>query len=130
VKWSNCQLQARNALQRALANRYATKGIWERTEDWNSVTHEIKPFITAFADTLLPRIPLSGKFQKEAKQNLEWDFLFICLETEFSDIVEPIFSVPLLEPWYAAGRFPCGWDGEEFPDGWTGVIRDGKLMVF
>jgi hypothetical protein len=54
----------------------------------------------------------------------------ICIETEYRDLVEPVFAIPYLDTWYATGHYPCGWDGEEFPENWDGVIRDGWLIVF
>jgi hypothetical protein len=38
--------------------------------------------------------------------------------------------MPVVEPWYAKGHFPCGWDGDEFSDRWDGVVKGGQLMVF
>jgi hypothetical protein len=44
------------------------------------------------------------------------DLMLICLETHYQDIVKPVFHTPYLDIWYAAGHFPCGWDGDEFPE--------------
>jgi hypothetical protein len=83
-----------------------------------------------FVDSLLPKSAIPEKLLKKMKPRLSWDIMFICLEIEYSDIVKPFFYLPLLDPWYASGHLPCGWDGQEFPDDWDGVIREGKLIVF
>lgn len=121
---------ARNALQRSLESQYSTEGMWERAQEWAPLLIEIRPAIDGFVESLSPRIPLSDQLRTRLGHQLSWDISFICLKCEFSDIVEPIFSIPVLEPWYAAGHFPCGWDGKEFPRRWDGVIREGQLMVY
>lgn len=40
------------------------------------------------------------------------------------------FYGPLIDPWYERGHFPCGWTGEEFPNGWDGSIPKGEVIVF
>ena len=117
-------------MQRAIENQYPKPGMWERMQEWNPVVGEIRPLIESFVGTLLPRISILDKAKVQFKNNLRWDFLSLCMECEYSDIVEPIFSTKYLEPWYASGHFPCGWDGEEFPEAWDGIIPEGRLMVF
>jgi hypothetical protein len=123
-KWETCQLMARNTLQRFTENN------WNRSQEWNPITDELRPLILSFVDKLLPKFPLQGKALKNVKDALSWDIMFICLEHEYRDLVEPLFYIPVVEPWYATGHFPCGWDGDEFPDAWDGIIRGGQLMVF
>jgi hypothetical protein len=91
---------------------------------------ELRPIILSFVDGLLPKIPVSEKGRKNVRDALSWDIMLICLEHEYRDVTEPFFYIPLLDPWYAAGHFPCGWDGDEFPDDWDGGTRFGQLMVF
>ena len=79
---------------------------------------------------------------KNIKDSVSWDIMGLCLEIEYSDIVNPIFFIPHLDPWYASGHFPCGWDGDEFAhdfesgdetirfDGWRDLSRHGRLIVF
>ena len=105
--------------------------MWERLQEWNPLGKETGPLINSFIDSsLLPKIPLPDDLKVKIKHNLEYDFFYMLLECELSDISEPVFFLKHLEPWYAAGHFPCGWDGKQFPDGWDGVIHQGKLMVF
>jgi hypothetical protein len=124
-KWENCRLMARNALQ-----RFVEQQNWGRRQDWNPLSDELRPKIVSFIEELLPKTGLPAEVTKKVKDNLSWDIMFICLEQEYSDVVKPFFYIPLLDPWYAAGHCPCGWDGEEFPDRWDGVIPEGKLIVF
>src|ERR1041384_6654016 len=115
LKWSNCRLMARNAIQRRVESQYPKPGMWERLEEWNPLSDEVTPLINSFLDSLLPKIPVPEKSKVEIKHNLRSDFFFSCLECELSDISEVVFFFQHLDPWYAAGHFPCGWDGKKFP---------------
>ena len=130
VKWSNSQLQARNALQRGITDQFPKPGMWERMQEWNPLCEELKPVICPFVESLVSKLPINDKDRKKVTGNINWDLLFICLETHYQDIVKPIFYIPYLDPWYAAGHYPCGWDGDEFPEQWDGVVRGGQLIVF
>ncbi len=130
IKWKNSQLQARNALQRGITDQFPKLGMWERLQEWNPLVDELDSLIDPFVEDLMLRIPLKGKGLKNVNDSIRWDLGLICLETYYQDIVKPIFYVPCLEPWYAAGHFPCGWDGDEFPEQWDGVMRGGQLIVF
>ena len=99
-------------------------------QEWNPVVQSLYPFINPLADSLLLKIPLPNERKVKLGNSLRWDFLGVCMEIEYNDIVEPDFFAKHIEPWYAVGHFPCGWDGRQFPDGWDGIIRQGKLMVF
>jgi len=125
LKWENCRLMARNALYGALQERARI-----RSDDWNSLVEELRPRILRFVDGFTPGTKVSADVLDKVRPMVSWDLMLICFEFEYRDIVAPIFYIPILEPWYASGNFPCGWDGEEFPDRWDGVIRDGQLMVF
>ena len=124
-KWENCRLMAGNTLQRFVEQRR-----WERTRDWNPVTDELRPPIISFVTTLLEAKKIPPEIANKIRHKLSWDIMGICLEYEFRDVVPPFFYVPLLDPWYAKGHFPCGWNGEEFPERWNGYMGDGKLIVF
>jgi hypothetical protein len=133
-KWATCKLMARNALQRRIEARYPEDTVnhqfWHRMQEWNRISDELRPLILSFVDTLLPNIPVSEKGHKNIRAALSWEIMFICFEEEYRDVIEPLFYIPFVEPWYAAGHFPCGWDGDEFPDAWDGVIAGGQLMVY
>lgn|ERR1039458_3726145 len=133
-KWETCQLMARNTLQGKIEARYpedtVNHSFWHRSEEWNPIVKELRPLVHSFVDGLLPKFPLQDKALKNVRDAVSWDIMLICLEQEYRDLVKPFFYIPFVEPWYAAGHFPCGWDGDEFPDAWDGVIRDGQLMVF
>lgn len=134
LKWKNSKLQARNALKGRIEARYPEDRVkhyfWHRFQEWNSLADELDSVLDPFIEGLVARIPLNGKELKNVKDNLRWDLGLICLETHYEDIVKTVFFVPCLDPWYAAGHFPCGWDGDEFPAQWDGVIRGGQLIVF
>jgi hypothetical protein len=124
--WENCRLMASNATLRMLEER-----AWARAEEWNARVRKIRPEVTNFIEQrLLPKLQISGKILDETRANLQWDLMFIALEYEFRDVVEPIFHLKYLDPWYARGHFPCGWSGDEFPEHWDGIVKSGKLVVF
>jgi hypothetical protein len=133
-KWETCQLMAGNALHGKIEARYPEDTVnhyfWHRFQEWNSLAEELRPLVLSFVDDLLSKFPLKDKALKNVRAAFSWDIMAICLEFEFRDIVEPFFSIPVVEPWYAKGHFPCGWDGDEFPDRWNGIIVGGQLMVF
>ena len=125
VKWKNNKLVARNVLQEVVQARS-----WERMQAWNPICQEVDPIIMAFAENLVQNLDLASKDRNGVKECIVWDIGMICLEKEFEDLLKPFFYIPYLDSWYANGHFPCGWDGNEFPETWDGVIRCGKLMVF
>lgn len=98
-------------------------------EEWNPLCKELKLMICPFVEGLVSKVPLNDRDRRRVRDAINWDLLFICLEAHYQDIVKPIFYVPFLDPWYLAGHFPCGWDGDEFPAQWDGVIR-GQLIVY
>ena len=128
-KWKACHIMARNDamvaadwLKKMAVNGYKI-GIW--------LSKRSRPIIHTFVDKLIAGLPVTDKSKFDLKHDLSWDFMFICLEYEYRDVVEPLFTfIPVVDPWYAAGHFPCGWDGDEFPDGWDGVVQGGQLIVF
>lgn len=124
-KWETCCLAARNFLQGSVETRN-----WPRTQDWNPLADELRLEIVTFADALFSKRALPGDIVKKVKPQLSWDIMLICLEEEYRDVVEPAFYIPFLDRWYAEGHFPCGWDGDTFPDRWNGKVVEGKLIVF
>lgn len=133
-KWETCQLMAGNALHGKIEARYpedrVNHSFWHRFQEWGPLSDELRPLILSFVDGLLNKVPLQDKALKNIRDALSWDIMAICIEYEYRDLVEPFFYIPVVEPWYAAGHFPCGWDGDEFPDAWDGIICGGQLMVF
>jgi hypothetical protein len=124
-KWDNCELMARNALFDAVQRKS-----WEREQEWNPMVLEIRPRIYSFVETLLPKRPVPPQLAAKVRRGLPWPIMFICLEYAYRDLVPPMFYIPVIEPWFAAGHCPCGWDGEEFPEHWDGKVRRGRLIVY
>jgi hypothetical protein len=134
LKWENNRLAARNTLQEKIQARFQEDTVnhyfWHRLQEWNPLIHEVQAIVDPFIHSLVQKIPLKDKNLQKLKDNIVGDIKLILLEIHFQDIVKPIFYLPHLDPWYAAGHFPCGWDGDEFPEQWDGVIRGGQLIVF
>jgi len=124
-KWGDCQLMARNTLFDSVQRKS-----WDRGQEWGLLADELRPIIVGFVNSLTSKSPIPEGAREKVGHTIAWDIMLICFEHEYRDLVEPFFYIPILEPWYAAGHIPCGWDGAEFPDHWDGVIRDGRLMVF
>ena len=124
-KWQNCRLMARNVL-----HSLAEQKSWDRSQEWNPLIDELQPSIDFFVANILPKTGIPETIIAKIATQVSWDIKLICLEHHYSDVIDPPFYIPLLDPWYAAGHLPCGWDGDEFPEDWDGIIRDGKLMVF
>jgi hypothetical protein len=153
-KWENCRVDARNILQQLLA--YSERETpekaeqlrrWERRQQWGPFADELQPIIRSFVDTMVAKAPVPANVAEKVKRELSWDIFFICLEEEYRDLVEPPFYQPQLDQWYAKGHFPCGWDGEPFPERWPEneipyldakrirelwgeVVHQGRLIVF
>ena len=135
LKWKNSKLQARNALQGRIEARYPEDRVkhyfWHRHQEWNPLIDELRPpIIEPFVESLLGKIPLQDRDLESIRYALRSDLMFICLEAHYQDIVKPVFFTPYLDPWYAVGHFPCGWDGDEFPEQWDGEMHGGQLIVF
>jgi hypothetical protein len=71
-KWETCQLMARNLLQ-----RLTEKLPWQRAEEWDPLSDELRPLILAFVDSLLVRFPLKDKALKNVRDALSWDIMLI-----------------------------------------------------
>ncbi len=120
---------------------------WQRREEWNPSADELRPLIQSFVDALHVRTGIEAGVAEKIKSDVSWDIMGICFEEEYKDLEQPPFYLRYLDPWYASGHFPCGWDGKEFPEGWPEkelphlnadrvgelwghVLRKGRLIVF
>lgn len=153
-KWENCRLQASNVLsellglrERDMADKDEQLRHWQRREGWNPLADELRPLIQSFVDALHVRTGIDAGVAEKIKSDVSWDIMGICLEEEYKDLERPPFYLCYLDPWYASGHFPCGWDGKEFPERWPEkeldhlnadrvgelwgrVLRKGRLIVF
>jgi hypothetical protein len=123
--WDGCLMMASNAL-----STFAHQRDWDRGHEWNTLATEIRPEIVSWLEPTIAPIVTQHHLPKIVVDSLRWYLMHICFEVEYEDIVEPLFYLPLIDPWLQRGHFPCGWVGEEFPDGWNGVLPEGKLVVF
>jgi hypothetical protein len=123
--WDGCLMMASNAL-----SRFAHQTDWNRGNKWNNIVMEIRPRIDEWLQNTLSPIISTQSLPKVVHDSLRWYSTHICLEAEYQDIVSPVFYLPLVDPWLERGHFPCGWIGQEFPDGWDGKLPNGKLVVY
>ena len=63
--------------------------------------------IISFVDELLPKTSVPHELIEKVEPTLTWDIMLVCFEEEYRDLVQSLFFIPYLEPWYAAGHFPC-----------------------
>jgi hypothetical protein len=115
LEWENTQLEAANLL-RTRVNQIDPV----RFSGWNDLVDILKPIAVDLIFRKVHSVMVEKNFPESFRHNLEWDILHLFLETEYSDIIDPVFYVPLAY-WYSTGRFPCGW---------RGTFPDGQLMVF
>lgn len=108
--WKEFTLEAQNQISIFLVNNNR-----ERFRQWNNVTQEIKHISIPMVQKKIGEIVKENQLPKSFVDRVQWDILFIVVEAEYSDIIEPGLYDQLAK-WYLAGRFPCGWQGE-FPKG-------------
>lgn len=124
----NAQLEARNALtmQLSMRHREAYDG------SWNPLAIELKPKVEKLVQMKMAvpatRSRVPGNAPKVFFDALHWDWVTLCMVHEYSDLVPLSKYYQLLERYYLAGRFPCGWIGE-VPDNMAGAFELGKLAV-
>ena len=98
---------------------------------WNNKIAEIKPRIINIIQKKLSEAVMRGYMPSEPgnafRNALEWDILILCMAREYSDIFRTKYH-EMVEGFYLAGRFPCGWVGE-VPDEMEDAFRVGKLAV-
>ena len=123
--WGSVQLQLSNCFAREVRQRS-----YERAEEWNGIAAELRKGIAIIVADSVDPIANKFRLKPDFQGTVAWDMLMICLETEFSDVVSPMFSVPRLEPIYAAGHFPCGWEGPKMNEGWEGTPPASRLFVY
>jgi hypothetical protein len=101
------------------------------TKRWNSLVDEFEPIISGLVnakmrtDAFKARVPFeaTGELSKKLKR----DLVLLCMAREHEFIIKTKYF-GLLEHWYLAGRFPCGWIGE-VPDDMENAFEVGKLAV-
>jgi hypothetical protein len=101
------------------------------TKHWNSLVGEFRSAISRLvsakmrADAFKARVPAGAT--EELSEKLKKDLVLLCMAREHEFIVKTKYF-GLLEHWYLAGRFPCGWVGD-VPDDMEDAFALGKLAV-
>lgn len=123
--WSSVQLQVKNRIARDVRQK-----CYERSEEWNRIAAELRRGIAVIVTHSIEPVAKQFRLKPDFQSAVSWDMLGICIETEFSDVVRPLFFVPRLLPIYEAGHFPCGWDGSKLNEGWEGELPNLRLIVY
>jgi hypothetical protein len=113
--WENFTLEAANNLRVRIL-----KVAPERFKLWNEVIDIVKPFSQALVQDKISGILAAENLPKAVSDCVEWDILHLCVEAEYSDVVEPGFFSSLSYHYYT-GHFPCGYKGK---------IPNGKIVVY
>lgn len=92
----------------------------ERYDKLGEVIEELKkytvPFVRYMVEPVMRQHDLPGWF--EAKVNI--DIIHACLEAEYADLVKFRWFTGLSH-FYAAGHFPCGWEG---------IYPQGRFIIY
>lgn len=123
--WSSVQHQVKNRIADEVTQRN-----YKRSEEWNGIAAELRREIAAIVATSVEPLEKKLHLKPDFRGAVFWDMLGICIETEFSDLLPPMFFVPRLQPIYAAGHFPCGWEGPKLKEGWQGELPNSRLIVY
>src|SRR5688572_1083718 len=93
--WSSVQLQTKNNIADEVTRRD-----YYRSEEWNGIAAELRKQIALIVANSVE--PVAKKFELglDFQGSVSWDMLGICMETEFSDLLVPMFFVPCLQPIY------------------------------
>lgn len=110
IEWEDLTLEAANQL----AERVREKNL-DRFNQWNSIVKVVKPFSDALVRDKSEHISLLNKLPDTFLSCIRWDIFHLCMEVEYSDLVEPGFFSSL-SFYYFRGHFPCGFSGL-FPKG-------------
>ena len=123
--WSSVQHQVKNHIADEVTSRN-----YCRSEEWNKIAAELRKGIAIVEINSIEPVVRNFRLKPDFRGAVSWDMLMICLETEFSDLIPPMFSVPRLQPIYAAGHFPCGWEGPKLEESWKGELPNWRLMIY
>ena len=124
-KWESFQLQMKNVLVEQV-----NRANYERFTEWNHNVGQINKALEGV---------LAGPIQEYVEKNdlgvaitddLRWNLLHICCESEYDDVVKPLYFLDNVWPWYQSGHFPCGWDGVELTEHFDGENLVGRLIIF
>lgn len=108
--WENLTLEATNQLRERIKENNADRFI-----EWNDIVRTVKPFSESLSEEKTRGIFSNNEIHQVVLSCVKWDILHLCMEAEYSDIVEPAFFSSL-SYYYFNGHFPCGFSGS-FPDG-------------
>jgi hypothetical protein len=113
--WGNLTLEAANQLRERIGEKSR-----ERLNQWNAILKTVKPFSDALVKDKSEDISISHRLPDAFLRCVRWDIFHLCMEAEYSDLVEPAFF-SCLSLYYFRGHFPCGF---------SGVFPQGQLIVY
>ena len=101
-------------------------------QTWNDKVKEIKPLTEKLTQAKLAQPEVNAVIPSHARQAIFYairgELLLLCMAHEYESLVPLSHYCQLVEHWYLAGHFPCGWIGE-VPEDMEGAFEVGKLAV-
>lgn len=113
--WENLTLEAANQLRERIREKSK-----ERLNQWNSVLKTVKPFSDALVDDKVSIVVAFNGLPGDFIRCVKWDIFHLCMEAEYSDIVDPAFFSSI-SYYYFSGHFPCGF---------SGIFPQGRFVVY
>ena len=113
--WENLTLEAANQLRERIREKSS-----ERLNQWNSILKVVKPFSDALVRDKTAYVAGANNLPESFLNCVRWDIFHLCMESEYSDLVEPAFFSSL-SFYYFNGHFPCGF---------SGVFPEGRFVVY
>lgn len=108
----NACLEASGTLTRWLSDHHL-----EQFNQWNDAVDICKDLFNGAVDIKLNTIASELKLADHIADLVRWDLVLVLLEHYFDIEDMPHLASTILLPVYESGHFPCGWWGNEFPDG-------------
>ncbi|HOY54696.1 MAG TPA: hypothetical protein PL015_08465 [Opitutaceae bacterium] len=123
-KWIN--------LTYACFNRTSSASSATRGAEWNVFAEKTKVLLKS-AEEKISRVFTERNAPWSLASACALDLFLAVAEEEYSDVIRPLFFKPILLPVYAAGHFPCGWNGGTVPGSEIGgtlrSLPPGKIRV-
>lgn len=114
--WESFTMDAKNELTLFLNEKYYSK-----YQEWNGIIMQAKKFISEKVDFRLEIIKEKYNLSQVFIDCVHWDIMMAIMENAYKECHRrPTFFLNILEI-YESGNFPCGWIGDK---------KDGKLVVF
>ena len=116
--WEELTLEASNKLSEYLDANYNTE-----YQEWNEFADAGRQFIKQKLEPKFIIFKENNSFSDVFVDCVKWDILHIIIYFQYNDLFKDAFPFySEIFNFYETGHFPCGWVGDEWPN--------GKFVVF